>query len=199
MTRRRPRRATEQSGETAIQILLERGVRDGSLREQRRLGVLEQRAQFLKIDANQPERAFRIEHREKNEAVVRGGHVANEDLPLAPRVIQLAERLALQLPSELAGGCVNRGRERAGRHHVHRAREAELPHHLPARMQQQREQCVRVIHELLERRFDPRLGDVRSHASALSDSIIAPRMRPMWARGSASVTSTSPSRPIAQM
>ena len=110
---------------------------------------------------------------------MRRGHVADEDLPVAAGVIQPAERLAVQLPTELAGRGVNRGGERTRGHHVHRARKAELPHHLPTRMQQQREQRIRVVHEGLERRLDPGLSDVRSHASALSDSIIAPRMRPM--------------------
>src|SRR5450432_2633061 len=94
---------------------------------------------------------------------------------------------------------MNRGRERACSHDIHGTRKTELAHHLPVRVEQEREERPRVVVERLERSLDPWLRDVSSHARMLNDSSMATRILPMCARGSASVTSTSPSRPIAQM
>ena len=75
---------------------------------------------------------------------------------LRPGVVQPAKRPPVDLPSELARRRVRRRRQRARRHHVHRARETRLRHHLPRRMQQQREPHARVVDESLQRRLDPR-------------------------------------------
>src|SRR5690348_3112071 len=100
------------------------------------------------------------------------------------------------------------GGERAGGHHVHRARKAMLREHLTARMEEERQLRARVDDEPLERLLDPRLHHGHLHqatSSAPPTASSSPTARssstrtsPTFTAGSATTTSTRSPPPTAQ-
>src|SRR5215208_7711922 len=157
--------------------------------------------ELAEVELHQAEGAVAVEHRQKDERPARGRHVRQINLARATRVVQPAERLPLQLLPQLGRRRVDRRGEGAGGHHVHRPGEAVLGDDLAARVEQEREQYARVVHELLDRRLDPALdrgGGGRAHrVSAPIAFSISTRMSPTLALDSATVTSTRSSRPAA--
>src|SRR5690242_16303287 len=129
------RRASEENGEVAVQLVLEVLLDDGTCGLRRRRGGAQPRAQLLEVQTNEPQRAVTIEDGKHDERASRRRGRRDEDLPLLPRVIHLAEWLPLHLATEMIGRCVNRRRERTRTHDVHGARESMLPEYLPVRMQ----------------------------------------------------------------
>src|SRR5215472_5125281 len=94
---------------------------------------------------------------------------------------------------------MNCSRERARGHHVHGAREAELRHDLPARMQEQAKHGARLVYELAQRELDPWLDCHDAHGRPPAALIISTRIMPMFAAGSATTTRTRSLRPAAQI
>src|SRR5690348_4425434 len=94
---------------------------------------------------------------------------------------------------------MNRRRERARGHHVHRTREPELRDDLAARVQEQTKNGARFLHKLAQRDLDPWLDGRDAHGRPPAALIISTRIMPMFAAGSATTTRTRSLRPAAQI
>src|SRR5688572_3128694 len=124
-------RPPKQYSEILVQFALEVFVQHWLGRSDGRGGgVREIRLELVEIHADEAERAFFVEHREKNVGAVRGFCFGEKDLPILSGVMQARERLPIELATELRRRDVDRRRERARGHDVHGAREAVLRHDL---------------------------------------------------------------------
>src|SRR5439155_122350 len=157
----------EERVEALAQLTLE--VRRQHLLRDAFLGArsLEIRGELLKEYLHQAERRnVEVVDDEHHEFPAPRGHDAEKDpVPLA-LVVQDREGWLRELPRDLVGRGDDRGAERSGRHHVHRAGEAVLGHHLAGRGHDQHESATPLI---------PSISCSATTSPSSPDTSIAPR------------------------
>src|SRR5439155_7450829 len=183
----------EERVEALAQLTLE--VRRQHLLRDAFLGArsLEIRGELLKEYLHQAERRnVEVVDDEHHEFPAPRGHDAEKDpVPLAV-VVQDGEGWLRELPRDLVGRGDDRGAERGGRHHVHRAGEAVLGHHLAGRGHDQHEWRTRLLHERDHRLDRPRFHGARRHPTASAARSSSRRTSPTFTSVPATATIKTP-------